>query len=34
MNKAFGVVHREHWIVQRDGIARLLNDEFEVMGER
>jgi len=34
MNKAFGVVHREHWVVEEDGIARLLSDEFEVLGER
>lgn len=34
MNKAFGVVHREHWIIDTDGKARLLSDEFEVQGER
>ncbi|MGF1734984.1 YybH family protein [Photobacterium satsumensis] len=34
MNKAFGVVHREHWMVQADGKARLVSDHFEVQGER
>lgn len=34
MNKAFGVVHREHWIIDVDGKARLSNDYFEVQGER
>ena len=34
MNKAFGVVHREHWAVQEDGKARLVSDDFEVRGER
>ncbi|GGK56102.1 nuclear transport factor 2 family protein [Amphritea balenae] len=34
MNKAFGVVHREHWIIEEDGEARLLTDDFEVQGER
>ncbi|MCL6270635.1 nuclear transport factor 2 family protein [Sansalvadorimonas sp. 2012CJ34-2] len=34
MNKAFGVVHREHWVVQSDGHARLISDDFEVQGER
>ncbi|MCL1078285.1 isochorismatase [Parashewanella spongiae] len=34
MNKAFGVVHREHWIVDLDGKARLKSDYFEVQGER
>ena len=34
MNKAYGVVHKEHWQVQADGIARLVYDEFEVQGER
>ncbi|MDD1780146.1 nuclear transport factor 2 family protein [Enterovibrio sp. ZSDZ35] len=34
MNKAFGVVHREHWIVESDGNARLVHDDFEVQGER
>lgn len=34
MNKAFGVVHHEHWVVQEDGKARLVSDDFEVQGER
>ncbi|WP_394250072.1 YybH family protein [Vibrio profundi] len=34
MNKAFGVVHREHWRIQEDGKARLVFDDFEVQGER
>ncbi|MGF1755478.1 nuclear transport factor 2 family protein [Vibrio makurazakiensis] len=34
MNKAFGVVHREHWAIQEDGKARLVFDDFEVQGER
>lgn len=34
MNKAFGVVHREHWQVGEDGLARLVSDHFEVQGER
>ena len=34
MNKAFGVVHREHWVVEADGNARLISDDFEVQGDR
>ncbi|USD43776.1 nuclear transport factor 2 family protein [Vibrio sp. SCSIO 43135] len=34
MNKAYGVVHKEHWKLQADGKARLEYDEFEVLGER
>ncbi|GLO63132.1 hypothetical protein MACH09_36400 [Vibrio sp. MACH09] len=34
MNKAFGVVHREHWVIEEDGCARLISDDFEVQGER
>jgi len=34
MNKAFGVVHKELWQVQADGLARLIEDDFEVQGER
>tara|TARA_Y100001956_G_C4117322_1_gene185567 strand:+ start:1325 stop:1699 length:375 start_codon:yes stop_codon:yes gene_type:complete len=34
MNKAFGVVHRELWRIEADNKARLIEDEFEVMGER
>ncbi|WP_136680880.1 nuclear transport factor 2 family protein [Neptunomonas sp. XY-337] len=34
MNKAFGVIHSEHWVVDEDGKARLKSDLFEVLGER
>lgn len=34
MNKAFGIVHKEHWKVQSDGKARLIYDHFEVLGEK
>ncbi|WP_295895820.1 nuclear transport factor 2 family protein [uncultured Vibrio sp.] len=34
MNKAFGVVHKEHWVIESDGVARLASDHFEVQGER
>ena len=34
MNKAFGVVHREHWVVEADGKARLKSDSFEILGEK
>lgn len=34
MNKAFGVVHKELWEIQKDGLSRLTYDEFEVLGER
>ncbi|AUI85960.1 isochorismatase [Vibrio azureus] len=34
MNKAYGVVHKEHFQVQSDGKARLIYDEFEALGER
>jgi len=34
MNKAYGVVHREHWIVEQDGKARLKSDSFEIIGDR
>ncbi|MGR5147265.1 nuclear transport factor 2 family protein [Photobacterium alginatilyticum] len=34
MNKAFGVVHEEHWVIQPDGTAKLTYDDFEVLGER
>lgn len=33
MNKAFGVVHEEYWVVGDDGQARLMRDHFEVLGE-
>ncbi|MEH6453459.1 MAG: nuclear transport factor 2 family protein [Psychromonas sp.] len=34
MNKAFGVVHKEHWVIEQDGKARLKSDSFEIQGER
>ena len=34
MNKAYGLVHREYFQVQADGKALLVDDEFEVLGER
>ncbi|WP_299493888.1 isochorismatase [uncultured Shewanella sp.] len=34
MNKAYGVIHKELWIMQADGCARLSHDDFEVLGER
>ncbi len=34
MNKAYGVVHCEHWKLQADGNALLHEDVFEVLGER
>jgi len=34
MNKAYGVVHREHWIIEPDGKARLKSDSFEILGDR
>jgi len=34
MNHAFGVVHKEHWVMQSDGLARLVHDDFEIQGER
>lgn len=34
MNKAYGVIHREHWVIDTDDKARLVYDEFEVQGER
>lgn len=34
MNKAWGVVHEEIWVVQPDGQALLESDEFEVLGEK
>lgn len=32
MNKAYGVVHKEIWVLQADGTAKLVDDEFEVLG--
>ena len=34
MNNAFGVVHKEYWLVGSDGIAKLASDDFEILGER
>ncbi|MCO7187913.1 MULTISPECIES: nuclear transport factor 2 family protein [unclassified Pseudoalteromonas] len=34
MNKAFGKIHAEHWVVEQDGRARLQSDDFEILGER
>ncbi|AVI68758.1 isochorismatase [Shewanella sp. M16] len=33
MNKAFGIIHKEHWVMEEDGKARLASDDFEVLGE-
>ncbi len=33
MNKASGVIHRELWVIQEDGSAKLREDHFEVTGE-
>ncbi len=30
MNKARGVIHKELWVLQVDGTAKLLEDDFEV----
>lgn len=32
MNKAHGIITKELWVVQDDGIALLREDEFEVLG--
>ena len=29
MNKASGVIHKELWVLQKDGTAKLREDEFE-----
>ena len=34
MNKAYGVVVKEQWVIEDDGKARLIYDEFEVQGEK
>ena len=34
MNKAYGVVNRELWVLQADGSAKLKEDDFEIQGER
>ncbi|NEO86699.1 MAG: isochorismatase [Spirulina sp. SIO3F2] len=32
MNKASGLIHRELWVLQPDGTAKLREDDFEVTG--
>ncbi|MEM7147537.1 MAG: nuclear transport factor 2 family protein [Verrucomicrobiota bacterium] len=32
MNKAAGVIHRELWVMQADGTAKLREDDFEAEG--
>lgn len=32
MNKAGGVIHKELWVLQEDGSAKLREDDFEVTG--
>lgn len=32
MNQASGVIHKELWIVQEDGTAKLREDDFEAIG--
>lgn len=32
MNKASGVIHKELWILQSDGTAKLREDDFEAKG--
>jgi len=32
MNKAKGIIHRELWVLQKDGTAKLRADDFEVTG--
>lgn len=32
MNKAQGVIHKELWMVQEDGTAKLREDDFEARG--
>ena len=32
MNKASGVIHKELWVMQADGTAKLREDDFEAMG--
>ncbi len=32
MNNASGVIHRELWVLQSDGSARLREDDFEALG--
>ncbi len=32
MNKARGVIHKELWVIQEDGTAKLREDDFEATG--
>ncbi len=32
MNKASGTIHKEHWVIQADGSAKLREDSFEAAG--
>jgi ketosteroid isomerase-like protein len=32
MNKASGVIHKELWVIQEDGSAKLREDDFEAKG--
>ncbi len=32
MNKAAGVIHKELWVIQSDGTAKLREDDFEALG--
>jgi hypothetical protein len=32
MNKASGVIHKELWVLQEDGAAKLREDDFEATG--
>ena len=32
MNKAHGVIHKEVWVLQKDGTAKLREDDFEAKG--
>jgi len=32
MNKAKGVIHQELWVLQKDGTAKLRQDDFEAIG--
>ena len=32
MNRAHGVIHKELWVLQPDGTARLREDHFEALG--
>ncbi|MEO0536851.1 MAG: nuclear transport factor 2 family protein [Cyanobacteria bacterium P01_A01_bin.123] len=33
MNNAKGVIHKELWVLQEDGTAKLREDDFEALGE-